>query len=128
MTFVDEYRAGACNIGPQEIARRRWTGHLGLAFTLTAATILIASGAPAWMRLTLFVPAAVSAAGYIQAATRFCADYGWRGVFNFGDAGHHRAMSVADAEARRADRRKAMAISGASTAVGLAVALLAVLV
>jgi hypothetical protein len=77
------------------------------------------------MRVALFVPAAVGAAGYIQAATRFCADYGWRGVFNFGEAGHARTTSVIDAAARGADRRKALAIGAASGAVGLAVAMLA---
>jgi hypothetical protein len=67
----------------------------------------------------------VGAAGYIQAATRFCADYGWRGVFNFGAAGHGHTTSVADAAARHADRRKALAIGAASGLVGLAAVLLA---
>ena len=125
MTLVDEYRAGACNIGPAEIARRRWTGHVGTAVTLAAAAVLLAADAPAWLRLGLFVPASVAAAGYLQAATRFCADYGWRGVFNFGRAGQSNATSVADRDARLADRRKALGIMGASAAVGLAVTLLA---
>jgi hypothetical protein len=125
MTYLDDYRAGACNIGPAEIARRRWTGHLGTAATLTGLALLVAFDAPAWMRVALFVPAAVGAAGYIQAATRFCADYGWRGVFNFGEAGGARTTSVADAAARGADRRKALAIGVASGAVALAAVLLA---
>ena len=125
MTLVDEYRAGACNIGPAEIARRRWTGHAGSAVTLAAAAVLIGADAAAWLRLGLFVPASVAAAGYLQAATRFCADYGWRGVFNFGQAGHGNASRVADRQARAADRRKALGIMGASAAMGLAVTLLA---
>lgn len=125
MTFVDQYRAGACNIGPAEIARRRWTGHVGTLVTLVGATTLIALDAPSWTRLALFVPAAVGAAGYIQAATRFCADYGWRGVFNFGEAGHRRATTVRDRAARAADRRKALAIGAASGLAGLAVVLVA---
>lgn len=125
MTLVDGYRPGACNIGPAEIARRRWTGHVGATATLVGAALLLALDAPSWSRATLFLPAAVGAAGYIQAATRFCADYGWRGVFNFGPAGHRRAANVADREARAADRRKALAIGAASGAVGLAVVLAA---
>jgi hypothetical protein len=125
MTFVDEYRAGACNIGPAEIARRRWTGHVGTLVTLAGAAALVALDAPEWTRLALFAPAAVGAAGYIQAATRFCADYGWRGVFNFGEAGHRRTTSVRDRRARAADRRKALAIGAASSAAGLAVVLVA---
>jgi hypothetical protein len=125
MTFVDEYRAGACNIGPAEIARRRRTGHVGAALTIVGAITLLGLDAPAWMRIALFVPAAVGAAGYIQAATRFCADYGWRGVFNFGEAGHGRVTSIGDRAARAADRRKAIGIGAASGAVGLAAVLVA---
>jgi hypothetical protein len=119
MTFVDRYRPGACNIGPDEIARRRMVGHVGAAVTIGLALVLIMSGAPIWTRLALFVPAAIGSAGYIQARLRFCADYGWRGVFNFGQAGHGRASSVADDAARRADRRTAMLIGAASFAVGI---------
>lgn len=125
MTFVDDYRAGACNIGPEEIRRRRLTGHVGTAVTLLGAALLVGLDAPAWWRIALFLPASVGAAGYLQAAMRFCADYGWRGVFNFGEAGHDRVTGVADAEARAADRRKALAIGAASGAIGLAAVLLA---
>lgn len=120
------YQAGTCNIGPAEIARRRWTGHVGLATTAVLLGVLLALDAPTWMRLILFVPAAISAAGYLQAHFRFCADYGWRGVFNVGErAGHGRTTAVADAAARRADRRRAMLISLGSGAIGLTVTLLA---
>jgi hypothetical protein len=121
-----EYRAGTCNIGPAEIARRRRTGHVGLAVTVALLAVLLWLDAPTWTRLILVVPAAVGAAGYLQAHFRFCADYGWRGVFNVGErAGHGRTTAVADAAARRADRRRAMLISAGSGVIGLAVTLLA---
>jgi hypothetical protein len=122
---IDGYRAGACNIGPREIARRRRTGHVGIAAALLGGAALVGLDAPAWSRTLLFVPAAVGASGYIQAATRFCANYGWRGVFNFGEAGHDRVTDVADAAARAADRRKALGIGVASGAIGLVVVLVA---
>jgi hypothetical protein len=119
MTYVDQYRAGACNIGPAEVARRRAVGHAGTAATLLLGASLIWADAPTWSRLVLFAPAAVGAAGYLQAATRFCADYGWRGVFNFGEAGIDRASSVEDQAARRADRRKALLIGTGSALAGV---------
>lgn len=125
MEFVDDYRAGACNIGPQEVARRRRTGHLGAATVILGGLALVTLDAPAWSRLLLFAPAAVGASGYIQAATRFCANYGWRGVFNFGEAGYDQVTDVADAAARAADRRKALLIGAASGGIGLAVVLVA---
>ena len=88
---------------------------------LLAAVLII--DAPSWVRLVLFLPAAVAASGYLQAHFRFCADYGWRGVFNFGDAGHDRVSPVGDPAARVQDRRRAALIGLGSGAVGLLVAL-----
>lgn len=121
------YESGRCNIGPAEIARRRRFGHLFAAVTAIALASLLILDAPAWARLVLFFPAAGAAAGYLQAALRFCADYGWRGVFNFDRAGHDRTTAVADPAARRRDRRLALFIGAASAAVGLLVALVSVL-
>jgi hypothetical protein len=120
------YQAGACNIGPAEIARRRRTGHVGLITTVVLLAVLLLLDAPTWTRLVVFLPAVLGAAGYLQAHFRFCADYGWRGVFNVGErAGHDRTTEVADSAARRTDRRRAMLISAGSAVIGLAVTLLA---
>jgi hypothetical protein len=122
------YASGRCNIGPAEIARRRSFGHAAAVVTIAAFAALMLLHAPAWMRLLLFFPAAGAAAGYLQAALHFCADYGWRGVFNFGRAGHHRTSAVAYVEARLADRRMALFIGATCAAVGVLVALVALLV
>lgn len=120
--MMDEYRAGACNIGPTEIAARRRFGHAAVVVTVGLLIALVASGAPTWWRVALFLPAASAAAGYLQAALHFCADYGWRGVFNI-DQGLRHTTSVADAQARAADRRKALQIVAASALVGAATVL-----
>jgi hypothetical protein len=119
------YVPGACNIGPAEIARRRWVGHAGLVVTVALAAVLLAlDAAPAW-RLLLALPASLAAAGYLQAWLRFCADFGWRGVYNFGALGQQE--QVAAEEARAQDRRRALLVGAASGAIGLAVALLSLL-
>ena len=125
--LVDDYRAGVCNIGPAEIARRRRTGHFGAAATVALFFVLLVTDTPHWWRLALFAPAALCAAGYLQAATRFCANYGWRGVFNFGDAGFGGTTSVAETAARRADRVKAAQIGLGSAVFGTVVAVAALL-
>jgi hypothetical protein len=123
--MVDQYVPGSCNIGPAEIARRRRVGHAGLIATVALAAILLAlDAAPAW-RLALALPASLAAAGYLQAWLRFCADFGWRGVYNFGALGSEER--VAAEEARAQDRRRALLVGAASGAIGLAVALLALL-
>ena len=120
--MVDQYMPGACNIGPAEIARRRRVGHAGVIATVALAAALLAlDAAPAW-RLLLALPASLAAAGYLQAWLRFCADFGWRGVYNFGALG--RQERVGGDRARAQDRRRALLVGAASVAIGLAVALL----
>jgi hypothetical protein len=120
-----EYRPGACNIGPAEIARRRQAGHIGLVVTGVGFIALVAVGSPPLFRLMLAIPAAASASGYLQAWLKFCAGFGSRGVFNFGTLGE--TTHVADAEARSRDRRRANQIALASLVLGLALAAAAVL-
>ena len=124
-TLDVEYQPGVCNIGPAEIARRRRAGHVGLIATIALLAILVAVGAPPIARLLLVIPAAVAASGYLQAYLKFCAGFGSRGVFNFGDVGP--MEQVEDAAARALDRAKATRIGLASFAIGLAVAIVAVL-
>jgi hypothetical protein len=120
-----EYRPGVCNIGPAEIRRRRRVGHVGLGATAALLAGLVAVDAPPIARMLLGIPATLSASGYLQARLKFCAGFGQLGVFNFGDRGDR--VVVADEAARAADRRRARQISMASFGVGLAVAVVAVL-
>ncbi len=119
------YQPGVCNIGPAEITRRRMVGHIGVAVSAALLVGLIALHAPPLARLIVALPAAMAATGYLQAQLHFCAGFGSRGVFNFGELG--RVVEVVDPAARARDRRRSMQIGLASAAIGLAVAVLAVL-
>jgi hypothetical protein len=120
-----EYRPGVCNIGPAEISRRRRSGHTGVIATVVLLAVLIAVHAPTPLRLLAFFPAAVAAAGYLQAWLRFCAGFGWLGVLNFGDVGTTEQVGFSEDRAR--DRAKAIRIGLASAAIGAVVAIAAVL-
>jgi hypothetical protein len=119
--MTDDYAAGVCNIGPQEIQARRRFGHMGAAVSLAFGALMLASGAPHLLRLLVLFPAAGAAMGYLQAAFRFCAGFGMRGVYNFGRLGSVR--DVATEEARLRDRRRALQITGLSLLIGVAAAL-----
>jgi hypothetical protein len=41
--MTDQYGAGACNIGPEEVAMRRQTGHVGVGVTAVLAAALVRS-------------------------------------------------------------------------------------
>jgi hypothetical protein len=117
----NQYIPGACNIGPAEIRLRKMMGWAGLVVCLILWAILIAFQAPAIWRLTLFLPAVLSAAGFMQARQRFCAAYGLRGEFNMGP-NSGRTAPVEQAEFRRQDRQLAARILAVSLLVGFFVA------
>ena len=129
ITFDDpaaSYRAGACNIGPAEIARRRTFGLIGLAVSGLLALAVLAAGVPAIVRLLVAFPVAGSAIGVIQARLRFCAAFGMAGLRNFGPLGGEER--VAEAMARRADRTMALRILFSGSLFGLAAGLVLALI
>ena len=122
----DDYRAGACNIGPAEISRRRRAGHVGLAATVALFVGLVAIGAPQPVRLLVALPAAGAASGYLQAFLHFCAGFGSRGIYNFGSLGT--TELVTDPAARARDMLMSARIGIGSVAIGAAVGVIAALV
>ena len=121
--MTDQYVPGSCNIGPAEIALRRRAGHAGLVVTAALGAALLRSDLPRAWRLTLAVPAAGAASGYLQARQRFCANFGWRGVYNFDRLGQERPVTGDHTQTE--DRRRAWQITAASAAIGVGVALVA---
>jgi hypothetical protein len=120
------YQPGVCNIGADEIRRRRNAGWMGLVITAVAYAVLVVSGVNPWWRLLLFFPAAASASGFLQARLRFCAGFARRGIFNFSKFGD--AQQVVDEDARAADRRRGNQIAIYASLIGAAVALASVFV
>ena len=85
--------------------------------------VLVAIDAPNWTRLLIAIPAIGSASGYIQARVKFCAGFGSRGIFNFGEVGT--TERVADDADRARDRARSRQIGAASIAIGLAAGVIA---
>lgn len=94
-----------CNIGPDEIARRRRLAIVGTVVTTVVAVVLIASHAPVASRLLLGPLAAGSAVTWLQVVRRFCVRFGAFGLENFGALGRERRV---DPAMRSADARKAL--------------------
>jgi hypothetical protein len=119
------YEPGVCNIGPEEIARRRRAGHLAAVATLATLLLLLVLDVSPPVRFLVALPAAGAAVGYLQAWLKFCAGFGSVGEFNFGPLG--RAQRVADPAARARDRRRSVQIALAGAAIGVLAGLAAVL-
>jgi hypothetical protein len=109
------YRPGVCNIGPEEIARRRRIGLAGVATAAVLAVGLVLVGASPWLRLLIFPPLAGGIVSLEQARRHFCAGFAMAGIRNFGPLGEHHA--VVDHDALAADRRAALVLFGYSSVI-----------
>jgi hypothetical protein len=121
-----EYVAGVCNIGPEEIKRRRNVGWGSLAVAVIILALLVWAGVNPWWRLVVFFPAMLSASGFLQAYFQFCAGFARRGVFNFGTLGQQETIS--DDASKTKDHRKGNQIGIYAALIGVVVALICVIV
>lgn len=97
-----EYAAGACNIGPMEIRRRRTVAVVAFVAAAALFGLLLAIGAPTWTRLLVFFPLFGGFFSWLQARRRFCAAYAMQGTSNFGES-QATMQAVTGSEARSAD-------------------------
>lgn len=102
------YTAGVCNIGPDEIRARKRFGWLGLVVTIVLWAVLAALAIPRGWRLIVFIPAFMSAIGFLQGFLHFCAHFGMAGLFNFGPVG--KTEAVKSPEFRALDRKRSWQI------------------
>jgi hypothetical protein len=108
------YRAGVCNLGSREIARRRTFGLLGIGFTIVVAAVLVAIGAPPLVRAIIFFPLFGSLVSLEEARRRFCGAFAFLGIRSV--AGADATERVADTRDRSTDRaaaRRLVAYCGA---------------
>lgn len=122
-TTKSQYIPGTCNIGPEEIEKRKQTGWIGLTVTVLLWALFIWFDIPRIWKLTLFFPAMMSATGFLQAYMHFCVHFGFASLFNFGEVG--KTDTVQQAEFRTKDKRKAWRIVIYAALIGLAITLIA---
>ncbi|MBK7669680.1 MAG: hypothetical protein JNJ41_12135 [Bacteroidia bacterium] len=108
----NHYIPGACNIGHEEIKRRKKAAIFSIVLTITVIVLIFMLDANKIWRLTLFIPATSLGVSFQQWYFKFCVAFGIKGVFNFGDIG--KTFSIDQKENYRKDRIKAwqMIISG----------------
>ncbi|MGD9739802.1 MAG: hypothetical protein AB7O56_01940 [Bauldia sp.] len=125
MAAHTEYIPGVCNIGTEEIRRRRNSGVLALGFTAVLFIGLFAMDASPWWFAILFLPSAAAAISLLQASFRFCVYFGLFALFNFGRGGE--TTRVASERAKSIDRAAAIRMITYGMAVAATFTSLAVL-
>src|ERR1700691_3770505 len=122
--MAETYVPGVCNIGPEEIARRRNFGWIALVVTLALLAVFVWTGISPWWRLFVFFPAMMSASGFLQAYFQFCSGFARRGVFNFGAPGQ--MQDVGDQGSKVKDKRQGNRITIYAVLIGVLVAIVSV--
>lgn len=115
------YRPGICNIGPEEIRRRRRAAISTSLFAAIVAVGIVLADLPQLARLAIFPFAAAAGVSWLQVFRKFCVAFGAAGVLNFGVLGS--TERVADVEARATDRRIALRMVLEGSVYGLLVTL-----
>jgi hypothetical protein len=112
-----------CNIGPDEIARRRRSAVMASIATAVVAVALVALHVPAPARLLLWPLASAAGVTWLQVIHRFCVAFGALGLENFGRLGQEHGV---DPAIRAADRRRAFQVILEGALIGLVVTLVVV--
>ena len=120
---LDRSIAPRCNIGPEEIARRRRSAIVLTVLTAVAAAALVAIHTPPLARLLIWPLATAAAVTWLQVVHRFCVAFGALGLENFGRLGEEVHV---DERQRATDRRRALQLILEGSLIGLVVALLVV--
>jgi hypothetical protein len=121
----DAYRPGACNIGPEEIARRRRSAYVLFAVSIVVAGALLVAGAPHVARWILALPLAAALVTWLQVRRRFCAAFGLGGIRNFGRLADRERVDRP--EDRVADRAAALRLIRDGAVIGVVLTALFVL-
>lgn len=118
---LDRSIAPRCNIGPEEIARRRRSALVTTVVTGLVAAALVGIHAPPIARLLIWPLATAAAVTWLQVVHRFCVAFGALGLENFGRLGQEVHV---DQRQRALDRRRALQLILEGSLIGLVIALL----
>lgn len=122
---MSNYQAGACNIGPSEIKRRRQGALVGAVLFAVTTILFVITDASTSTRLVTFMPALLFAVGMIQSKRRFCVAYGFMGVFSFEKLGNTKKVTVN--QDLKADKKYAVKLLLQSVAIAIVLTALVVL-
>jgi hypothetical protein len=112
-----------CNIGPDEIAKRRQSAVVGSVVVAVIAAALIALHVPAPARLLFWPVGTGVAVMWLQVVHRFCVAFGALGLENFGRRGSEVHV---DPRLRAADRRRVLQLILEGGLIGMVVTLVLV--
>jgi hypothetical protein len=126
MNNTNNYIPGVCNIGKEETNKRMQAGIAGLILTVITYFLFIYFEVSKGVRFLVFIPAVISAIGFIQARMHFCVYYGLAEIFNFDLLG--KSTKVENDESVKKDKKRARSIIYSAILIGIVIGLIAVVI
>lgn len=123
MESKDCYIPGNVNIGRKEKARRIQNGWIYIVLAILAFVLMVFFDLPRIYRLLIYIPATMSALGFLQARESFCVLYGLKGEYRM----DNERNKVIDSDQLSVDRKSSINIIIVALSVGLAATILAYL-
>jgi hypothetical protein len=119
---ADKYIPGTCNIGKEEVKKRRNAMIMAAVLFIVIASALLFTHADKVWRFLVFFPLVSFAIGFEQTYLKFCVGFGLKGIFNFKDLGE--TVSIEEAEMRKMDKAKAVKMILSGIVFGLVITVL----
>lgn len=121
------YTPGVCNIGPEEIKKRKTVGYVGLVATILTIVVLFYFHASPFWKVIVFIPAFVAASGFVQAYLGFCVGFAQSGVYNVESAAGT-TEKIADNNAIAKDTARAKRLYLYMVLIALAITVVVILI
>ncbi|MEP6645845.1 MAG: hypothetical protein ABJC12_02050 [Saprospiraceae bacterium] len=112
------YLPGACNIGQIEVRRRFRNGYIGCALMICCILIIEYFQVASVFKLIIFLPAFYAVSGFVQAYSKFCYVFGFKGVSSL--TGIRVFKKIKEDEFLRKDFNRAIKLISISTIGGAA--------
>ena len=110
---ASKYQAGVCNIGPDEINKRKRAFYFSFLGTSILVVITILIELSQLWRLLLFFPITATVINYLQVRYKFCVYFGFFSIWNFDDLGGSKKVNnVEDHKKDLLKVRKMFLLSG----------------
>jgi len=108
MNSNDHYEPGTCNIGDDELSKRKKELIVGLIATFIFTVLFFNYPDSLFLLVFLFISTAFTVLMYLQIKNRFCVAFGWFKKYNFGKLGE--ARKITDPGYVSKDRKKVLII------------------
>jgi predicted nucleic acid-binding Zn ribbon protein len=126
-TSPSAYVPGVCNINPNEVKKRRNVGHIGLVILVVLLVVFLVLNISRYIRIILFLPAFISAIGYLQAKNKFCVGYGGAGQ-QHADTDSALAVKVTEVPALSADKKRSRQLNLQAFIAALVITVITILI